>query len=393
MYIACQNVLADRFFGRFESAGLATIFRRCLKVAKYFLYGKEQSMRKALASGFFKKFWAHDKQLVSHNLDEVRFFLQRNSGPQKYELQGRKNPFLAKLEFKKLNDLTVSYGWFGPAMIVTTKPSEPFYSLFCRLSGSSEYTVGNRVFVTSPSCGAILPWMHPVSVRTTEQWHVFGTNFSPSAIRRELSCLLGREITHPVEFDPDVNFDSDPGRCVKRMCVQLYKNVAQHESELSKSAVGVRQMERSLITRVLEGVRHNYSKLVNAPGNKIAPRQVRIVEEFIRQYADEPLSLGDLAIVGGVSARSLQYTFLRYRGCSPMDFLRSTRFERVRHELLEANEDTTVTSVALRWGFSHLGRFAAEYRARFHESPSETLRRVQGPLGNAVGVGLADHDA
>jgi len=63
-----------------------------------------------------------------------------------------------------------------------------------------------------------------------------------------------------------------------------------------------------------------------------------------------------------------------------MAFLRLVRFERVRDELLRGNESTTVTAAAMRWGFSHLGRFAAEYRARFKESPSETLRRARGAL-------------
>jgi AraC-like DNA-binding protein len=36
-----------------------------------------------------------------------------------------------------------------------------------------------------------------------------------------------------------------------------------------------------------------------------------------------------------------------------------------------------VTAVALRWGFGHLGQFAADYRARFGELPSETLRRAR----------------
>ncbi|MFP5477787.1 MAG: helix-turn-helix domain-containing protein, partial [Gammaproteobacteria bacterium] len=36
---------------------------------------------------------------------------------------------------------------------------------------------------------------------------------------------------------------------------------------------------------------------------------------------------------------------------------------------------THVAGVALRWGFGHLGRFSADYRARFGEYPSETVRR------------------
>jgi AraC-like DNA-binding protein len=34
----------------------------------------------------------------------------------------------------------------------------------------------------------------------------------------------------------------------------------------------------------------------------------------------------------------------------------------------------TVADVAFRWGFNHLGRFAAFYRTRYGVPPSRTLR-------------------
>jgi len=40
-----------------------------------------------------------------------------------------------------------------------------------------------------------------------------------------------------------------------------------------------------------------------------------------------------------------------------------------------------VTKVALDCGFSHLGRFAAQYRAQFGELPSQTARVT--PIGAA----------
>jgi transcriptional regulator GlxA family with amidase domain len=44
--------------------------------------------------------------------------------------------------------------------------------------------------------------------------------------------------------------------------------------------------------------------------------------------------------------------------------------------LLESDPSRiTVASVACRWGFTNLGRFAAAHTARYQESPSETLRR------------------
>jgi AraC-like DNA-binding protein len=47
----------------------------------------------------------------------------------------------------------------------------------------------------------------------------------------------------------------------------------------------------------------------------------------------------------------------------------------VHEELATAPPGTvTVTQVAIRWGFAHLGRFAAAYRAVFAERPSDTMR-------------------
>jgi AraC-like DNA-binding protein len=330
----------------------------------------------ALAGGLFKRFGPEQKEFNSSDLDEFRFVLGREVG-QKFEIRGRSSPFSTSIQFRQLTDLSVSYTWLSPAMVISQIPSDPYYSLYFSHSSSSEYRVPGRVLFTSPSCGAIWPGLHPVQVRTKENWHVFGTRFSSGAIQLELSRLLGRNIVRPVDFDPMVNFDHGAGRIVKRTLVQLYKKVGQHE--LPKSGLGMRQIELSLITLILEGLRHNYSKFVNGPERNIAPWQVRAVEEFIFANSDQPLSLGNLAVIGGVTARSLQYAFRRHRGCSPMEFLRRIRFERVRDELQHPIHDTTVTSAAMRYGFLHLGRFAAEYRARFNESPSATLHGAARP--------------
>jgi transcriptional regulator GlxA family with amidase domain len=46
-----------------------------------------------------------------------------------------------------------------------------------------------------------------------------------------------------------------------------------------------------------------------------------------------------------------------------------------RDELLRADGEVNVTTVALRHGFAHLGRFSVQYQAAFGESPNATLRR------------------
>ncbi len=74
--------------------------------------------------------------------------------------------------------------------------------------------------------------------------------------------------------------------------------------------------------------------------------------------------------------RSLYEGFRRFRGTSPMEFLRTMRLRRVREDLIDAPAGTTVSDVATRWGFYQFGRFAAQYRQLFGETPSATLRRA-----------------
>ncbi len=38
------------------------------------------------------------------------------------------------------------------------------------------------------------------------------------------------------------------------------------------------------------------------------------------------------------------------------------------------NENLSVTDVAFKWGFTHLGRFSQEYKRRYGELPSSTRR-------------------
>jgi AraC-like DNA-binding protein len=103
----------------------------------------------------------------------------------------------------------------------------------------------------------------------------------------------------------------------------------------------------------------------------IASRDVRRAEAHMRANLGNDLSMEDLARVAGVSIRTLQANFLRWRGVSPMSHLRSLRLESAQAKLLSG---ARVHEAAFASGFSHHGRFAHYYRERFGEGPSDTLR-------------------
>jgi len=76
-----------------------------------------------------------------------------------------------------------------------------------------------------------------------------------------------------------------------------------------------------------------------------------------------------------ISVRTLQEEFRRHLGMSPMAYLRTARLRHAHRDLRSANPThVTVASIAHRWGFSHLGRFAAAHKAMCGETPLQVLQ-------------------
>lgn len=104
------------------------------------------------------------------------------------------------------------------------------------------------------------------------------------------------------------------------------------------------------------------------------PRDVRKALDLLAADPAVERSTGALAAACGVAPRTLQKHFRQFLGRSPREVQSALRMERARRDLLIGAPDASVTDVALRWGFRHLGRFAMLYRRRYDESPSATLR-------------------
>ncbi|MBT2504017.1 AraC family transcriptional regulator [Curtobacterium sp. ISL-83] len=105
---------------------------------------------------------------------------------------------------------------------------------------------------------------------------------------------------------------------------------------------------------------------------------LRRAVDFIHAHARDPLTVGAIACAANTSIRSLQENFRNVLGTTPMLYLREVRLDGVRADLLAADPHlSSVGTIAGRWGFSHLGRFAGEYAQRFGERPSHTLRRTR----------------
>jgi AraC-like DNA-binding protein len=103
---------------------------------------------------------------------------------------------------------------------------------------------------------------------------------------------------------------------------------------------------------------------------------VKAAEDYALSHADDRVYVTDLCRAAAVSERALQYAFKEVMGLTPVAYLIRLRLHRVRQALLAATHgSTTVSAVALDWGFWHFGEFSRAYKDCFGELPSDTLRR------------------
>jgi transcriptional regulator GlxA family with amidase domain len=96
---------------------------------------------------------------------------------------------------------------------------------------------------------------------------------------------------------------------------------------------------------------------------------------YIDDNAHRDITLTEIASAVYVTPRALQYLFRKHRGCTPREYVRMVRLNYAHRDLVEGDRlTTTVSQIAARWGFGHIGRFAVYYRQQFGISPHQTLR-------------------
>jgi AraC family ethanolamine operon transcriptional activator len=135
----------------------------------------------------------------------------------------------------------------------------------------------------------------------------------------------------------------------------------------------------SIVTKALASSFHPNSRPARCATPSLKSRRVREAIE-IWETSRYELSIVELSRLVGVSQRTLEHGFRDQFNLTPYQYLIRCRLRFARDALREADPASdTVTDIAVRFGFSELGRFAGEYRRFFGELPSDTLAGRAGP--------------
>ncbi|MFZ8757177.1 helix-turn-helix domain-containing protein [Microbacterium sp. HMH0099] len=99
---------------------------------------------------------------------------------------------------------------------------------------------------------------------------------------------------------------------------------------------------------------------------------------WMDDHASLPVTIDDAAAAVGTSRAGLRRAFAAngQLASTPEDYLALARMSAAHADLVDADPGaTTVTEIALRWGFTDAAAFATAYRAAYRVDPEHTLRR------------------
>lgn len=220
-----------------------------------------------------------------------------------------------------------------------------------------------EVFVLNPRQEASKRWKGPcVQVQVQVDRH---------AMERLLWAELGQNCSDPLTFDSAVQSEA-AGRTLYAVTLSVWRDLSEHP--MLRQWRVVRSLERNLMMTYLGLLKHNYSDEFHRAATPAAPYYVKRAEEFLRSNVRNPIDIEELVRVTKVSSRSIYYGFRRWRGTTPMNYLRNLRLSLAHEELKKArDEGNNVTRIALGVGYDHLSRFSADYKQRYGQSPSTTM--------------------
>ncbi len=152
----------------------------------------------------------------------------------------------------------------------------------------------------------------------------------------------------------------------------------EHAALLAQPALR-RTLALSMSDLVLDCIAPDHRRAQLPTSAAARQRIVRAARAYMQAHADAVITVPELCEAACASRRALQYAFEDVLNLSPITYLRTMRLNRVRRDLL-AEPQAGVGDIAARWGFWHLSRFAADYRAMFGELPSATRARGRVPM-------------
>ncbi|MFD9960028.1 AraC family transcriptional regulator [Amycolatopsis sp. NPDC058986] len=266
-------------------------------------------------------------------------------------------------------------GYFASSLAVRVRAAPGRDSYFVNLGVAGEITAsrGGRQAVLSRARAGVFNPGDAQDLRPNRPGTRFlGLRIDAGLVQRELAALTGRPTGSAVRFDLPLDLAEPRGSAVRLLIGSLIEQLDSDDPLFQREELRRNQL-RCIVTALLLAQPHTHTATLRGVGQTPHPRALRAAIAFVEDNLSEPISLGRIAEAAGCSARTVSSAFRGKLGTSPMSYVRNLRLDRIHHDILST--DDGIGDIAYRWGVTHLGRFASDYRARFGELPSTTASR------------------
>jgi AraC-like DNA-binding protein len=290
-------------------------------------------------------------------------------------LSSASSAFSARHHCAPFDGFSINYVAYGGSVTIDPGCLERFFLLQIPLGGFAQVRTAARDLACAPDVTASL--LSP-TIPTRMRWEDCAQLIlliDRKLVEQRAAALAGRP-AQTVEFDPLIDLRLPAGRGLRAQMEGLADLAEGLGAGRTLPAVAAADCREALLDALLLSHRHGLSEPIKkfSGAGETLPGALRRARDCLHAHAAEPLDLAQLAAASGIGIRALQLGFQRHFGTSISQMLLEIRLSHLNAQLKRAGPDVRIIDLAFDLGFTHLGRMAGAYRAKFGETPSATLR-------------------
>lgn len=247
------------------------------------------------------------------------------------------------------------------------------FVLYLPSTNAPEIRAGTQRFPTTRATGFLEDLAHFDELTPHEHSSYIGLSFEKAAMVQQVSELLDGPVTTDLEFDRIVDLTSEKGLRLAALGHLVWSCLNLSEAD-RLSPAAIERLFQATMTALLEVAPNSYMPRLERSVSPAVPWHVKRAIDYMHANLAQSITVALIAAETGTSVRALQGAFQRFKGTTPLGYLRTIRLEAARRALIGDGGSRSIADAARNAGFTHMGRFAAAYYQAFGETPSETVR-------------------
>ncbi|BCJ49270.1 AraC family transcriptional regulator [Actinoplanes sp. NBRC 14428] len=313
--------------------------------------------------------------LRTTDVDEARAFCRRVFyGPLEVKPAGDTDAFHFAGDVTQIGPLTIGEVSYGVEICVAIGDLRTAYHVLAPVTGEVRVQHRGTSTTADPGRAAVFQPAGDIDLRWSADCRLFSVKVERLAFERELEAAHDAPGGSPLPLGATFGLAAGPGRSWMALTRLLHAELREPDGIAAQPWL-LRRWRDLAISTLAGAVEHSSGDGATGRPTARRPRTVKRTLDAMHAEPGRSFTAAELAGIAGVGIRVLQDSFRRHVGVPPLTYLRRLRLEGVHAELTRADRgEVSVSEVAYRWGFTHLGRFAGAYRARYGVSPSQTLR-------------------